>query len=366
MIEYKNFTNECGIYCFTNKVNGKCYVGQAVNLKKRLRSHYSTFRKQNVSNMILYTAVEKYGLENFELDILEYCDPNLSLEELKSLLDEKEKFYIKEKNSYVPNGYNQTLGEDAGVLGYKMTEEQKEKISSGIKKANTRFKKVIYLRNIKEPKYYMGYTYEDAVKKSGVSKSIIQAICNKRYVHPYAKGWTFANDEITLFNNVAEALRNIAKGTYGENSGRFEKGKVQKYSLEHLKSPVILYSEVNIIEKTFSSIKEASEELNISKNSIYKHLNRDGKYCFKNGTYLVFRDVPKRKKMSAETKQKLQNNCPTKKQVIQLSKTGETIYIHDSISAAARFIGTDLKSIKRACKGKVKTCKGFIWKFKEQ
>ena len=83
----KNFTNECGIYCFTNKVNGKCYVGQAINLKKRLRSHYSTFRKQNVPNMILYTAVEKYGLDNFELDILEYCDPNLTLKELKSLLE---------------------------------------------------------------------------------------------------------------------------------------------------------------------------------------------------------------------------------------------------------------------------------------
>ena len=92
MIEYKNFKNECGIYCFINKVNGKCYVGQGINLKKRLRSHYAAMKRQDVKNMILYAAVAKYGIENFDLEILEFLDPTLDQVKLKELLDEKEKY----------------------------------------------------------------------------------------------------------------------------------------------------------------------------------------------------------------------------------------------------------------------------------
>ena len=36
LLEYNKFTNESGIYCFKNLINNKCYIGQAINLKKRL------------------------------------------------------------------------------------------------------------------------------------------------------------------------------------------------------------------------------------------------------------------------------------------------------------------------------------------
>lgn len=268
MIEYKNFTNECGIYCFTNKVNGKCYVGQGINLKKRLRSHYSAMKRHNVPNMIFYTAVDKYDIENFDLEVLEFLDPTLELEELKKLLDEKEKFYIKEKNAYVPNGYNQTLGGDAGVLGYKMTEEQKEKIKTAVQPQKEKNKRHIWIRNIYESKYYCGYTYEEASKKSGVSRNVIQAICNKRYNHPYAKGWTFADTEITLFNNCATAFRDMSKGLYNENGGKFKKGQ----SNSSVKKSIIETDLSGQIKREYPSIKEASYILNISPRSLSKYI----------------------------------------------------------------------------------------------
>lgn len=39
-----------GIYCFTNSVNGKCYVGQAVNLRNRYNSHIGNFKAHRYDN----------------------------------------------------------------------------------------------------------------------------------------------------------------------------------------------------------------------------------------------------------------------------------------------------------------------------
>ena len=30
----------CGIYKITNQINGKCYIGQSVNIKRRWQEHY--------------------------------------------------------------------------------------------------------------------------------------------------------------------------------------------------------------------------------------------------------------------------------------------------------------------------------------
>ena len=62
-------------------------------------------------------------------DFLIFCEYNQDIKKkiLCNKMDEDEKYYIEKYNSY-SNGYNCTLGGDGGVLGYKMTDEQKEKI----------------------------------------------------------------------------------------------------------------------------------------------------------------------------------------------------------------------------------------------
>ena len=58
-------------------------------------------------------------------------------EKLDLILDTKEKEYIKKYNSYGNNGYNQTLGGDKGVDGYKFTDEQRIKhVEASIKVQN--------------------------------------------------------------------------------------------------------------------------------------------------------------------------------------------------------------------------------------
>lgn len=93
------------IYKITNIVNNQCYIGQAVNIKKRWREHRSDAFNKNCKdyNMVIYKAIRKHGLENFTFEILEECS--------QDLLNEKEVYWIAYFNSYY-NGYNCTLGGD--------------------------------------------------------------------------------------------------------------------------------------------------------------------------------------------------------------------------------------------------------------
>lgn len=88
-----------GIYKITNLINGHCYIGQSIDIQRRWIKHRNYPLKS--SNYPLYRAFEKYGIQNFNFEILEECDVNE--------LDNKEIAYIKQFNSYF-NGYNQTQG----------------------------------------------------------------------------------------------------------------------------------------------------------------------------------------------------------------------------------------------------------------
>ena len=122
-IEVKKCTKNSGIYCITNNINNKVYIGQAIKLRKRLLVHVN-YKEDSTP---LYKAFSKYGIENFEFTILEEFEGK-DYNEIKKKLDELEIYYINKYDSY-NKGYNQTLGGDGGILGYKMTDEQKRKIS---------------------------------------------------------------------------------------------------------------------------------------------------------------------------------------------------------------------------------------------
>ena len=61
-----------GIYKFTNKINGKSYIGQSQDLETRYKTHLRNFNKESASmyNGLFYRAIRKYGIENFNYEIL--------------------------------------------------------------------------------------------------------------------------------------------------------------------------------------------------------------------------------------------------------------------------------------------------------
>ena len=90
------------IYKITNNQNDKVYIGKTIqSLKDRWQQHKCDSKNSN-KDYKLYRAMKKYGIENFNIEIVEDDIP-------ENELGIKEQEYIKKFNSYY-NGYNETFG----------------------------------------------------------------------------------------------------------------------------------------------------------------------------------------------------------------------------------------------------------------
>lgn len=89
------------IYKLTNLDNGKVYIGQTVNLRKRVPEYNNA--ETSTSDREIIKAIKKHGSNRFRLEIVEECDPkNLSC---------YESYHIRKLEAYDPKyGYNENLG----------------------------------------------------------------------------------------------------------------------------------------------------------------------------------------------------------------------------------------------------------------
>lgn len=90
------------IYKITNTLNNKIYIGQTIkSVEKRFQQHKNNSNKPYFSQIVLYKAFNKYGIENFKCEQIE--------EVINEQLDDREKYWIEYYDSYF-DGYNSTLG----------------------------------------------------------------------------------------------------------------------------------------------------------------------------------------------------------------------------------------------------------------
>ena len=123
------------IYMAKNKINGHMYIGKTdYTLEKRKKQHIQESKREKRRNKIsgaFHIALVKYGEENFEWIILE---DNID----KTMLNDKEKYYIKKYNTYEnKEHYNLTPGGDGG----KFDESVRQKISKKIPVENGQMNK---------------------------------------------------------------------------------------------------------------------------------------------------------------------------------------------------------------------------------
>ena len=97
------------IYCITNLINSKRYIGKTTTtIEERWREHCLDSRKERCEKRPLYSAFNKYGIENFIIEELEQVENNK--------LSEREIYWIKELETYGSKGYNASKGGDGKIL----------------------------------------------------------------------------------------------------------------------------------------------------------------------------------------------------------------------------------------------------------
>jgi group I intron endonuclease len=238
------------IYCAISP-SGKKYYGKTTRtLKTRKREH-----SKNIRHWIFTDALRKYGIDNFQWDVIESISSE-DAKDLRNKLDEREKYWIERDKTQDRNfGYNMLSGGD-GTFGYKrvFSEEHKRKISEALK----------------------GKKLPEEVKNeiSRVLKGKNKSDIGRRNMSDARKGIKFSEDH----------CKNISKSKSGENNPNWG-----KYRSAETKRKI---SESNIGQKR---TEETRENIGRSKRGVKlsaEHRNKISQY-------------QKGLKRSADTREKL-------------------------------------------------------------
>lgn len=90
------------IYKVTNKINGRSYIGSTNRTPHdRWIEHISSSKSERCKDRPLYIAMNKYRVENFDLETIEECDDDIAFE--------REIYWIDFYDTF-RNGYNATYG----------------------------------------------------------------------------------------------------------------------------------------------------------------------------------------------------------------------------------------------------------------
>lgn len=147
MIKRKFIDNSknTGVYKITNVINSKIYIGSALFLHKRKNQHFHLLRINSHHSKYLQNAVNKYGINNFKFEIIEYCK--------KEELLNKEQYYI---DNLKPSYNIRTVAHSQ--LGCKHTPETILKMKESSKKISPETRRYILdCRNKKIQKAMIQY-----------------------------------------------------------------------------------------------------------------------------------------------------------------------------------------------------------------
>ena len=219
------------IYCATNLINGKKYVGcTTLSLNERANRHIYEATKLG-SNFKIHRAIREFSKENFKWEILEDGIIN------DEVLEKRECYWIRELNTFGLNGYNSTLGGE-GTSGTIRSEEVRNKISEKKKGVPSLFKGK---KHSEESKRNMSIGQQERFKKGVIiwNKGIHCSEETKRKIRETEKGHIPWNKGIPCSEETKAKLREAFSGEkgywfgkVGPNKGKPAWNKGQSYSEE--------------------------------------------------------------------------------------------------------------------------------------
>ena len=333
------------IYLWRNKVNQKMYVGQAKNFRKRTREHKNEAfnKKSKAYKYSLHKAIRKYGIENFEICILEFdLNDYVEMGKKETEMGEKEDFYIKKYDTLAKNqkGYNEANGGRSGNKYAGKTPEEMKGISKKLSEARSgenhpRCRKIICITNGE----IFDYT-KQAGEKYGVNPSQITACCKgKRNSTGVIDGkpamWMYYSDYKKLSEEEIVKIKNQEL----PNKGR-------------PKAVICITT-----GKIYDSAAEAERQTGVDHRCVSKCCNEKYKSTGKDeyGNKLVWMFLEDYQKLTQEEVNKIKNqelsDRGRPKAVICIT-TGK---IYDSAHEAERQIGVSHSNIISNCRGRYKS-----------
>ena len=222
------------IYKITNLINGKIYIGQD---SKNDDTYYG-------SGLIIKRAINKYGKENFNKELIEICNS-------KEELNKKEIFWISEFNSTNSDiGYNLSIGGNGGNLGEYVNKKISEK--SKLRVVSDETKKKLSILNKGEKNAFYGKHHSEETKKH-------------------------LSEQKIGFKHTTESKLKISKATKGENNpfyGKYHSDELKNRFRKMYGNKVIVKYKNGDVNK-YNSVREASEKENISRFFIKKSSKLD-------------------------------------------------------------------------------------------
>lgn len=192
-----------GVYKITNKLNGDCYVGSSKDIGKRWKRHiYLHESKGRHHEYFIYRAMRKYGIENFEFEVLETCEDSE-----KIILEQK--YYKKLNPRYNEIEPNKNLSENPSIAKKRKnsckkswktrSEQSRQKALDNLKKGwgNESFiKNQIKAKKVKSINVSDGTemffdSLNQASKHLGIPTSSISQILNPNHTRKQSKGYKF-------------------------------------------------------------------------------------------------------------------------------------------------------------------------------
>lgn len=292
------------IYKISSDKTKNEYIGKTT--KKSIYSRWSDHKsacKTNAYDYALYRGMRKYGIDSFNIELIEKIESNTK-ENLETILNEKEIYYIEKYNTYF-DGYNETLGGD-GNSGHG------DKV-------------VAYDRNGKL-----------LIEADSINEMAEIVGCNPGVISRSCKGET-----VPRINMIF----------------RYYNHPIDEYRMHRINGfsrPLYCFDKSGNLLRVFNTLTEASEELNIK----YVRLQKASLYHrFVDNYYFSYENKFNPVKNS--------KHCiPTD---LYDFSTNEYIGSFDSINDALIFIGKDPKKcghggIIKCMRGEAKQSFGYVWK----
>ena len=370
------------IYCITNKINGKKYIGQTTTtIQQRMSQHFSKTKQSHCK--ALYGAIQKYGKDNFIIEELDkVCSKTKEI--LIETLNEMEIDYIKKFHSLTSEhgynisegGYSHTcIGQAVDVYTldgelinnfesmsdasrfYNISVQSVSNMCLGLINQSLKNDYIFRFNGDSFDKYDTSYIV-------GGAKTVHQFTMDGKYVSSYK---SLIDAEIATNPNFK--INNGSGSSIGEaiKNNKTAHGYVWSYDKEFRFNPeeyrnwsaVDQYSMQGKLLNTYNSLTEAAYSIgktvknvsNISSVCLGKTFNAYGFVWRYKGE--PFDKYP--------SKRIYTNNRP----VDQYTRDGKFIASYDSAKIAGIELGLQsCTSITSCCKGRIKTAFNYVWRYK--